>query len=287
MYRPGSTERLAFAGVALCTLLVGTMSLLGGASGGTALSFVATTAGIGLLMMLLRDLRVRNQELIGARAEVARLAVADERERFTRDLHDLLGHTLSVIALKAELAGRLLPGAPERAADGLDAAAALRRELPSCRVLILTTFGRKGYLRRAMERGASGFLLKDAPAPELAAAIRRAVAGERIVEPGLAAAALSEGESPLTPREREVLAAAREYPTVAELAAAIHLSPRERSATTCPRRCTSSTRGTGPRPCGPPRSGVGCEGGGWCLGGGSGLGFAGCAEGRRGRSRGA
>ena len=110
-------------------------------------------------------------------------------------------------------------------ASGLDAAAALRRELPACRVLILTTFGRPGYLRRAMQSGASGFLLKDAPAPELAAAIRRAVAGERIVEPGLAAAALSEGESPLTPREREVLAAARDHPTVAELAAAIHLSP--------------------------------------------------------------
>lgn len=109
--------------------------------------------------------------------------------------------------------------------NGLDAAAALRRELPTCRVLILTTFGRPGYLRRAMESGASSFLLKDAPAPELASAIRRAVAGERIVEPGLAAAALSEGESPLTPREREILAAAREYPTVTELAAAIHLSP--------------------------------------------------------------
>ena len=68
-----------------------------------------------------------------------------------------------------------------------------------------------------MESGASGFLLKDAPAGELARAIRRAVAGERIVEPGLAAAALSEGPSPLTSREREVLAASREHATVAEL----------------------------------------------------------------------
>jgi len=107
---------------------------------------------------------------------------------------------------------------------GLDAAAALHAALPDCRVVILTTFGRPGYLRRAMEDGAAGFMLKDAPASELAAAIRRAVAGERIVDPGLAAAALSAGENPLTAREREVLAAARTEGTVAELAAALHLS---------------------------------------------------------------
>lgn len=107
---------------------------------------------------------------------------------------------------------------------GLDAAAALHAALPACRVVILTTFGRPGYLRRAMEHGAAGFMLKDAPASELAAAIRRVVAGERIVDPGLAAAALSAGENPLTAREREVLAAARAGGTVAELASALHLS---------------------------------------------------------------
>jgi two-component system response regulator DesR len=109
-------------------------------------------------------------------------------------------------------------------ATGLDAAGLLRAELPATRVVILTTFSRPGYLRRAMEQGASGFLLKDAPASALAAAIRRVVAGERIVDPGLAAAALVEGESPLTAREHEVLDAARRYGTVAELAAALHLS---------------------------------------------------------------
>ena len=93
-------------------------------------------------------------------------------------------------------------------------------------MLILTTFGRPGYLRRAMESGAAGFLLKDAPAHELAAAIRRAVAGERVVDPGLAAAALSEGGvSLLTPREHEVLAASRDHATVAELANTLYLSP--------------------------------------------------------------
>ena len=107
---------------------------------------------------------------------------------------------------------------------GLDAAAQLAGALPACRVLILTTFGRPGYLRRAMEEGAAGFLLKDAPASELAAAIRRALAGERIVDPGLAAAALSQGQCPLTPREHEILAASRGYATVAELARALYLS---------------------------------------------------------------
>ena len=109
--------------------------------------------------------------------------------------------------------------------DGLEAAAALHAELPAVRVVMLTTFNRPGYLRRAMEAGAAGFLLKDAPATELARAIREAAAGRRVVDPGLAAAALSQGENPLTAREQEVLARAREHGTVAELAAALYLSP--------------------------------------------------------------
>jgi two-component system response regulator DesR len=110
-------------------------------------------------------------------------------------------------------------------AGGLEVLPALAAELPACRVLILTTFGRSGYLRRAMTGGAAGFLLKDAPAAELSSAIRRAMAGERIVDPGLAAAALSEGDSPLTAREQEVLAASREHGTIAQVAATLHLSP--------------------------------------------------------------
>jgi two-component system, NarL family, response regulator DesR len=108
--------------------------------------------------------------------------------------------------------------------SGLDALEQLAAALPAVKILILTTFGRPGYLRRAMEGGAAGFVLKDAPATELACAIRRALAGERIVDPGLAAAALSQGQSPLTPREHEVLAASRNYTTVAELADALFLS---------------------------------------------------------------
>lgn len=108
--------------------------------------------------------------------------------------------------------------------DGLTAAALLRSELPSCRVLILTTFGRPGYLRRAMEGGVVGFLLKDAPSAQLAAAIRRVMAGERVVDPALAAMALSEGNNPLTEREREVLLAARNGASNAEIATTLILS---------------------------------------------------------------
>jgi len=108
--------------------------------------------------------------------------------------------------------------------DGLAAARALRDQLPSCRIVILTTFGRSGYLRRAMASGAVGFLLKDAPAAELAAAIRRVVAGERVVDPDLALAALSAGDNPLTDREREVLAAALDGASIADLATRLALS---------------------------------------------------------------
>lgn len=108
--------------------------------------------------------------------------------------------------------------------DGLTAAGQLADALPDVRVVILTTFGRPGYLRRAMESGARGFVLKDAPASELATAIRRVMAGERVLDPALAAAALAEGESPLTPRETEVLGAARGGAPVADLAGRLHLS---------------------------------------------------------------
>lgn len=108
--------------------------------------------------------------------------------------------------------------------DGLEAAAALRDALPSCRVLILTTFGRPGYLRRAVESGVAGFLVKDAPASELADAIRRVAAGERVIDPNLALAALGEGTNPLTAREQEVLSAASLGAGVAEIAAQLFLS---------------------------------------------------------------
>lgn len=109
-------------------------------------------------------------------------------------------------------------------ADGLSAAAALARGLPSCRSLIVTTFGRPGYLRRALEAGAAGFVVKDTPAEQLADAVRRVAGGFRVVDPVLAAESLAAGPSPLTPRETEVLIVFRTTPTVAGVAAALHLS---------------------------------------------------------------
>jgi two-component system response regulator DesR len=108
--------------------------------------------------------------------------------------------------------------------SGLDAAAALRTEAPECRVLILTTFGRPGYLRRAMDAGARGFLVKDGPVEALASAIRKVLAGQTVVDPALAAAALTTGPNPLTDREREVLAVAVDGATIAEIARRLHLS---------------------------------------------------------------
>jgi two-component system response regulator DesR len=108
--------------------------------------------------------------------------------------------------------------------DGIAATADVRRELPTCRVLIVTTFGRPGYLRRALEVGASGFVVKDTPARQLAEAVRRVHAGLRVVDPALAEESLVQGASPLTARETEVLRAARRGDTVADVAAVLHLS---------------------------------------------------------------
>jgi two-component system response regulator DesR len=107
---------------------------------------------------------------------------------------------------------------------GLDAAAELARRLPSCRVLIVTTFGRPGYLQRAMAAGARGFLVKDGPAEGLAAAIREVMAGATVVDPELAGTALRAASCPLTARERDVLAAAEDGSTVGDIAALLVLS---------------------------------------------------------------
>lgn len=110
-------------------------------------------------------------------------------------------------------------------ADGIEAVAALREALPQVRSMIVTTFGRPGYLRRGLEAGASGFLVKDTPATELAEAVRRIHRGLRVVDPALAAESLADGANPLTEREQEVLRCAREGLRVAEIAGRVHLSP--------------------------------------------------------------
>ena len=142
------------------------------------------------------------------------IEIVAEASRGDQVLPAALNTLPDVALLDIEMPGR----------DGLEAAAVLHERLPSCLVVILTTFGRSGYLKRAMESGVVGFLLKDAPASELTKAIHRVMKGERVVDPALAAAALSEGDNPLTEREREVLAASEGGATIEDIAARLYLS---------------------------------------------------------------
>jgi two-component system response regulator DesR len=168
---------------------------------------------------------------------VIRVLIAEDQAMVRGALASLLGleDDIEVVA-EVDRGDRVLPVAqatrPDVALldiempglDGIAAAGELARELPETRALILTTFGRPGYLRRALEHGASGFLLKDAPASELSAAIREVAAGRRVLDQPLAAAAITEGRSPLTAREQDVLAAAARNDTAADIAASLHLS---------------------------------------------------------------
>lgn len=166
-----------------------------------------------------------------------RLLVADDQELVRSALCALLDleedfEIVSSVGRGDEVAQCALEHRPDVALldiempglDGLAAAAVLATLVPACRVVILTTFGRTGYLRRAMEAGVSGFVVKDAPAEVLAGAIRKVMAGERVIDPTLAASTLAAGESPLTARERDVLIASRSGSTVADIAAKLYLS---------------------------------------------------------------
>jgi two-component system, NarL family, response regulator DesR len=168
---------------------------------------------------MIRVLLAEDQAMVrGALAALLRLEadieVVAEVERGDAIVPTALATQPDVALLDIEMPGQ----------NGLDAARVLHEHLPSCRVVIVTTFGRSGYLQRAMASGAVGFLLKDAPARELAVAIRRMVAGERVVDPDLALAALSEGRNPLTSRERDVLAASLGGTNITNIAAGLSLS---------------------------------------------------------------
>jgi two-component system response regulator DesR len=168
---------------------------------------------------------------------VIRILIAEDQSLVRGAIVALLGlepdlEVVADVARGDEVVPRALATLPDVALldiempglDGLSAAAQLRTALPSCRTIVVTTFGRPGYLRRAMEAGASGFLLKDAPATQLADAIRRVHTGGRVVDPALALDALTEGTNPLSPREREVLSASLETATIAGLAQRLSLS---------------------------------------------------------------
>jgi two-component system response regulator DesR len=168
---------------------------------------------------VIRVLLAEDQAMVrGALASLLSLEddieVVAEVERGNHVLEAARRSQPDVALLDIELPGR----------DGIALTADLTRELPETRTLILTTFGRPGYLRRALENGADGFLLKDAPADQLADAIRKVAAGERVIDVQLAADAIAEGPSPLTQREHDVLAAATPQATAAEIAGALHLS---------------------------------------------------------------
>ena len=168
---------------------------------------------------MIRLLLVEDQVMLrGAIAQLLDLEEDLEVIAEAADGHDAVAEALRV-SPDVALVDIELPGQ-----DGLAVAAQLAAELPKCRVLIVTTFGRPGFLRRAMDAGVAGFVLKDTPVAELAESIRRVHAGEQVVDPELAITALREGESPLTVREHEVISAAREHLTITELSAHLHLS---------------------------------------------------------------
>ncbi len=108
--------------------------------------------------------------------------------------------------------------------DGIGAARELVAHFPSCRALIVTTFGRPGYVRHALEAGALGFVVKDTPSSALANAVRRVARGERVVDPALAAESIVAGTSPLSARETDVLIAFRQHGSSAAVAATLFLS---------------------------------------------------------------
>jgi two-component system, NarL family, response regulator DesR len=166
-----------------------------------------------------------------------RLLLADDQELFRTALAALLAlqpdfEVVASVGRGDEVAAAARDHQPDIALldiempgiDGLAAAAVLAGEVPHCRSVILTTFGRPGNLRRAMESGAWGFVVKDAPPEQLADALRRVMAGEHVIDPALAAATLAGGTSPLTARERDVLATARPGTTVADIARTLVLS---------------------------------------------------------------
>jgi two-component system response regulator DesR len=142
------------------------------------------------------------------------LAVVAEVARGDEVVPAALEHRPDVALLDVEMPGL----------DGIDATRALKAAVPATHVLIVTTFGRPGYLRRALQAGADGFVVKDTPARQLADAVRRVHAALRVVDPVLAADSLVAGDSPLTARESEVLRAARDGASVATIAGRLYLS---------------------------------------------------------------
>lgn len=166
-------------------------------------------------VMIAEDQTMMRSALSGLLGLEPDLTVIAEIERGDQVVACAAAQRPDALVLDIELPGR----------SGLDVIAEVLRAAPGTAVIIVTTFGRAGYLRRAMDAGARGFLVKDNPVEDLATAIRKVVAGGTVVDPALAAEALTAGPSPLTEREREVLVTSDGGVPIAEMAQILHLSP--------------------------------------------------------------
>ena len=166
-----------------------------------------------------------------------RVLIAEDQALLRQALADILAREADIEVVAQVGRGDEVLAAAQRSApdvalmdiempgqDGISVVAELAREFPTCRVLILTVFNRPGYLRRALDHGAAGFILKDASPAELASAIRRVANGERVIDPGLAVAALEDGQNPLTAREQEILALSDKGSTAGEVGVSLGIS---------------------------------------------------------------
>ncbi|MDH6110623.1 two-component system response regulator DesR [Kitasatospora sp. MAP12-15] len=165
-------------------------------------------------ILLAEDMNMVRGALVALLGMEEDIEVVAEVEHGDLIIPQALSHRPDIAVLDIDLPGM----------DGLTAAAALHEQLPECRALILTSLGRPGTLRRALSAHVSGFILKDAPPDQLASAIRKVAAGERVIDPKLALAAWDYLESPLTKREVEVLRMAAGGAEVVEIASALFLS---------------------------------------------------------------
>ncbi|WP_326613078.1 response regulator transcription factor [Streptomyces scopuliridis] len=170
---------------------------------------------MAIRILLAEDMNMVRGALVALLNLERDLKVVCELERGDHILPAALEHRPDIAIIDIDLPG----------IDGLTAAARLRESLPECRTLILTSLGRPGTLRRALSAQVSGYLLKDAPPQELATAVRRVVAGHRVIDAQLALSAWDGAESPLTEREAEVLRRAAEGSEANEIARELHLSP--------------------------------------------------------------
>ncbi|ATG54775.1 DNA-binding response regulator [Brachybacterium ginsengisoli] len=172
------------------------------------------SSGLRTSVMIAEDQTMMRSALAGLLGLEPDLQVIGEVGRGDEVVAAVADLRPDVLILDIELPGR----------SGLDVIPEVREQNPDTAIIVVTTFGRAGYLRRAMDAGARGFLVKDDPVEDLASAIRTAASGGTVVDPGLAAQALAAGPSPLTPREREVLSASDGGVPISEMSAALHLS---------------------------------------------------------------